>query len=959
MMDPERWQRVKQVLATALELDPTERQVYLDQSYAEDASLRADLEPLVAQERRLSDRFLDGSDLAVAAATLLPADEAYWVGRRVGPYKVVEQVGAGGMGEVYRAVRADDQYQKEVALKFVRAGQYSGDIFARFKNERQILAGLDHPNIAKLLDGGATEEGVPYLVMELIEGRPITEYCNAHELSVTERLKLFLQVCSAAHYAHQRLIIHRDIKPGNILVTPGGIPKLLDFGIAKILEADSQTPLYEATLTNFRVLTPSYASPEQITGEPMTTASDVYSLGVVLYELLTGVSPYAPANTSPQEIAQAVCEREPQKPSLAVKPSPRNHRQGKLANQPRAVPAISSDKLRKQLGGDLDNIVLMSLRKEPSRRYASVNDLQEDIRRHLENIPVIARNDTVLYRATKFVARHKPGVASAVVVALVLIAGIIVNMREARIAQRRFNDVRALANSLIFDVHDSVKDLPGSTPARKIIVDRALQYLNVLAQESSGDLGLQRELATAYERVGSVQGDYLENNLGDSEGTLASYKKALALRKQINAASSDWNDCIALAQGYRLVAHQLWANGDPRGARDPIERAIAVSTAVNKEHPNNWKALNELGFDYEVSGRIGYPGENTADQKIVEDYRRSLAVDEMLLQMKPNDVPTLHGYAVDLSSIGNKLESAKPQEALKNYEKALEIDKKLTQLSPDTRYQRGVAMGYGSIASVYDDIGDYPHALENNLKDLSIYQEMVRADSKNALLRQGLAITYMNTAASSARTGQIPLAVDYSNRALEIMRPLASAASKTAFQQYVLAAMLNIRGTILTAANQPDAAISEIEHGRAIYESLSQAGTANRANVAASNVKLGEASAKAGHDQKAADFFHEAVLIAEPLISTAPANLDALYATADAYFGLGDLEMKAARQPGLGVKKRQSYLTEAQSWYQLSLSTWHRIEHPNHTAPNSFQAGDPAVVAKKLKLVEAALISAH
>jgi non-specific serine/threonine protein kinase/serine/threonine-protein kinase len=958
MMDPERWQRVKQVLATALELGPAERESYLEQSYAEDASLRADLEPLVAVERRLSDKFLDGSDLAVAAATLLPPDEAYWIGRRVGPYKVVEQVGAGGMGEVYRAVRADDQYQKEVALKFVRAGQYSGDIFARFKNERQILAGLDHPNIAKLLDGGATDDGTPYLVMELIEGRPITEYCNVHELSVTERLKLFLQVCSAAHYAHQRLIIHRDIKPGNILVTPGGTPKLLDFGIAKILEPDSQVPLSEATLTNFRVLTPSYASPEQITGQPMTTASDVYSLGVVLYELLTGVSPYAPANTSPQEIAQAVCEREPQKPSFAVKSSPPN-REETLDHQSRALPAISGEKLRKQLSGDLDNIVLMSLRKEPSRRYASVNDLQEDIRRHLENIPVIARNDTVLYRATKFVARHKPGVAAALAFALVLIAGIIITMREARIAQRRFNDVRALANSLIFDVHDSVKDLPGSTPARKIIVDRALQYLNVLARESAGDVGLQRELATAYERVGSVQGDYLENNLGDSEGTLASYNKALALRKQINADSSDWNDRLALVQGYRLVAHQLWANGDPRGARDPIERAIAVAEAMNKEQPNNSKILHELGFDYEVSGRIGYPGERLSDQKIIEDYRRALAVDEISLKINPDDIPTLHGYAMDLSDIGGMLEAAKPQEALKNYEKALEIDQKLMQLSPDLRYQRGVAISYGSVASVYDDMGDYPRAVENNLKDLSIYQDMVRADSKNVLLRQGLAITYMNTGASCVRAGQIPLAMDYSNRALEMMRPIASAASKTAFQQHIFAAMLVIRGTILTAANQPDAAITEIELGRAVYESLYKAGTANRVNVAASNVKLGEASAKAGHDQKAADSFHEAVLIAEPLISTDPADLDALYATADAYSGLGDLDMKAARQPGLAAQKRQLYFTQAQSWYQLSLSTWGRIEHPNRTAPNSFQVGDPTVVAKNLKLAEAALATSH
>lgn len=949
-MTPERWQQVKQVLATVLELAPDERAAYLDRSYATDASLRADIEPLVASEQRLRREFLEQADFAAAARTI-PTGAMSWVGRRVGSYKVGEQIGEGGMGEVYRAFRADDQYRKEVALKFVRAGQFGSSVFARFKNERQILAGLDHPNLAKLLDGGATEEGIPYLVMELIEGRPITEYCATKDLPLRQRLQLFLQVCAGVHYAHQHLIIHRDIKPQNILVTSDGIPKLLDFGIAKILEADSGDSLPDPTLTGFRALTPRYASPEQIKGEAMTTATDVYSLGVVLYELLTGLSPYELANVSSQDLSRIVCEKETQKPSLAVV---RTQRSGSLAFR-----EISPEKLRKQLSGDLDNILLMALRKEPSRRYASVKDLQEDIRRHLESIPVIARNDTVWYRATKFVARHKAGVAATTVVVLILIAGIVITIRAERLAKRRFDDVRALANSLIFDVHDSVKDLPGSTPARKIIVDRALKYLNVLATESGGDLGLQRELATAYERVGSVQGDYLENNLGDFEGTLASYKKALELRKQISAASNDWNDRLALAQGYRLVAHQLWANGDPRGARDPIGRATAVSEAINQEQPNNWKVLNELGFDYEVSGRIGYPGDDSAHQKVIEDYRRSLAVDEILLKIRPDDVPTLHGYATDLSNVGSLLEGSDPREALTNYEKGLEIDRKLTQLATDVSYQRSVAIAYGSIASVYDDLGDYARSVENNLKDLAIYQDLVRTDPKNALLRQGLAISYANTAASCVRAGQIALAKEDSNRALEIMQPLVSSGPQNTFPQYVLAAILVVRGTILTAANEPEAAKTELEHARSIYESRYQAGTATQVNVAATDVKLGEAVAKAGQDQDAADYFHQALRIVEPLIPAVSIDLDALYAAADAYTGLGELSMKAARRPGLPAERRKSLWTEAKSWFLLSQSTWRRIEHPNHTAPNFFQAGDPAVVAKELKLTESALSSLH
>ena len=954
-MDAARWQRVKQVLATALELDPADRRAYLNQSYSEDASLRDDVEPLVAAGQSIGDEFLAASDLASVAATVIPADETYWVGRRVGPYKVVEQIGAGGMGEVYRAVRVDDQYKKEVALKFVRGGQYSQEIFARFKNERQILASLDHPNLAKLLDGGTTEEGMPYFVMELIEGEPITEYCDANALSVAERLKLFLQVCTAVHYAHQHLVIHRDIKPGNILVSDG-VPKLLDFGTAKLLESGQEVFGRDMTLTDFRILTPRYASPEQIKGEAITTASDVYSLGVVLYELLTGVSPYETADPSLQEFAKAACEREAPKPSTAVvrRAAERERAQRDQRNEFRAIPA---EKLRRQLSGDIDNIVSMCLRKEPLRRYASVNDLQEDIRRHLENVPVIARNDAVLYRASKFVLRHKAGVAAAAAVLLILIAGIVVTIHEARIAKRRFDDVRALANSLIFDVHDSVRDLPGSTPARKIIVDRALQYLNVLARESGGDLGLQRELATAYERVGSVQGDYLESNLGDAQGTLDSYRKALELRKQISASSKDWNDRLALAQAYRLVAHQLWANGDPKAARDPIERAIAVSQEIDKAQPSNVKILHELGFEYEVSGRIGYPGERLANQKIIADYRHALAVDEITMKIQPDDVSTLHAYSMDVADIGGMLESVNPAEALTDYEKFLEINQRLAQLSTDVRYKRSVAIAYGSMASVYDDIGDYPKAVENNLKDLAIYQDLVRVDSKNALLQQGLAITYINTGASCARAGKITLALEYSNRGLEIMRSLVSSASKNAFQQGIYAAMLVAHGTILTIANRPEIAISEIEHGRSIYEELFKAGAGNHENVAAADLKLGEAAAKAGHEQKAASYFHEALSIAEPMIATEPADLDALYAAADSYSGLGELSARSAQRRRLKTETRKSHWTEARTYFQLSLNTWHRIEHPNHTAPNSFQAGDPAIVARELKQADTALAS--
>ena len=511
---------------------------------------------------------------------------------------------------------------------------------------------------------------------------------------------------------------------------------------------------------------------------------------------------------------------------------------------------------------------------------------------------------------------------------------------------------------MIFDVHDSIKDLPGSTPARKIIVDRALQYLNLLAQESNGDVGLQRELAAAYEKVGTVQGDYLENNLGDPQGTLASYQKALEIRKQIDARSRDWNDHLALAQSYRLVGHQQWANGDLHGSRELIDRSIAISEKLNEADPENSKILYELASDYGVSARLGYPEDRWGRQKIVQDYHHVLEIDEILLKLKPDDVTTLHSYAVDLINSGVVLEGADPQAALANYQKALVIDRKVWQISPDVPHQRHIAIDYGSIASVFDDIGDYSRAVDYDLKDLAIYQDLTRADPKNALLQQGLAIAYSNTAAASLRAGQIALALDYSNKSVDIMRTLVASAPKKAYQQGKFASVLAARATILISVNQSEAAIADFETARSIFESRNMEGaTYKRINVAACDVKIGEAALRDQKDQVAADSYHQALTIVEPLISAESADLDVLYVAADAYSGLGDVSMKKARQPGQTTDQKKSNWSEARSCYRLSLNTWRRIDHPNHTAPNSFQVGDPVKVRRQLESVENKLSS--
>jgi eukaryotic-like serine/threonine-protein kinase len=505
-MSTERWQQLEDLFHAALDRAPADREAFVVGACGGDAGLRQEVERLLHADEQAS-RFVAqaAADVQRVAATV-PAD-----GRQIGAYRIVRELGRGGMGTVYLGERADAQFQMRVAIKVIKRGMDTDAVLQRFRHERQILAGLEHSNIARLLDGGTTGEGVPYFVMEYVDGQPIDEYCRAHRLPIGERLELFRQVCAAVAYAHQNLVVHRDIKPTNILVTSERVPKLLDFGIAKLLAADGGD-ITVATEFGRHAMTPQYASPEQLRGERVTTVSDVYALGVLLYELLTGSRPYEVTHKSPDDIPQIVADTE------VVKPS--------------AMAARRDDHgTSRRLRGDLDTIVITAMRKDPAERYASVALFAEDVGRHIEGLPVVARGDSWTYRTGRFVRRRKLGVAAAAAIVITLIGGVIATSWQARVAtaeraraERRFNDVRKLANSVLFDYHDAIEELPGATPVRERLVTDALTYLDSLAAEASGDPALQRELAAAYDRVGSILGKPYAPNLGNGKGALESYQ---------------------------------------------------------------------------------------------------------------------------------------------------------------------------------------------------------------------------------------------------------------------------------------------------------------------------------------------------------------------------------------------------------------------------------------------------
>jgi tetratricopeptide (TPR) repeat protein len=708
-MSPERWQRIQELFDAANRLPPGERSHFLGERCGDDHALRQELERMLSSE----DSGVIHEIVQEAAASVEIRDE--WKGRRVGPYRIIDTIGHGGMGAVYRAARDDQSFDKQVAVKFLAVGTETPEALLRFRQERQILANLEHPNIARLIDGGDTEDGRPYIVLEYVQGEPITTYCRRRNLPPRARLDLFLRVCAAVEYAHRSLVIHRDLKPGNILVTGDGEPKLLDFGIAKLLN-----PAGDGTATMFQAMTPQYASPEQVTGGAVSTVTDVYALGVILYELMTGRYPYKIETSAPSEILRTVCHTEPGPPGLK---------------------------------NEIDHVILMAIRKEPERRYPSVESLSQDIRRYLEHYPVAARPDTIWYQARKYARRHRLALAVAATLVVSLGLGVLAERRQAQIARERFDLVRGLANRFVFDVYDSLVNVPAATEARRKVVETAKEYLDRLSLRAGQDAGFLADLSVAYDRLANVEGSMAsEGSQLHQEEAGRDFDRSLALIRK--AASLDPARRPALL-------FELWTVSNFQRNRRNLSRATAVSdeaialgTALAAAKDLTPDLLDKLAGVHLNAARV-YEDSGEPD-KMRDELEKSLSLYELLDTQRPT-AASKHRLELTLSDLADFYQGrGDTDQALALMSRALEYGVMCAKMEPQNRlYARSGARTRGEIAHLNYDV-EAPSLRELD-RSLTVWEQTIReleslaqTDPQDKLAQLTLAINLTESAITLA-----------------------------------------------------------------------------------------------------------------------------------------------------------------------------------------------------------------
>jgi len=692
--------------------------------------------------------------------------------RRIGAYELDRLVGRGGMGAVYLAHRADGQFEQQVAIKLIDL-PFVTDLFReRFRQERQILARLSHPNIARMLDGGVTEDGELYLVMEYVDGLPIHRYCGQHCLSTRERIALFKSVCTAVRFAHQNLVVHRDLKPDNIIVLEDGTPKLLDFGTAKLLTSMDTREEGDFTRQGFHSFTPQYASPEQVLGHAISTASDVYSLGVLLHLLATGVHPYELKEFTTGEMIRVICEEPPPRPSDK---------------------AVSG-----QLDSDIDAIVLKALRKEPEERYASVDLLIADVQAYLDGRAVAAHQGSFRYHAVKFARRNKVALAVSALLFVSLLAGTGGVMWQASVAnaqrrkaEARAEDLRKLSNSLLSEIDEAIQKLPGSTPAQKLLVGTVLEHLDRAAKDASGDPQMKLDLANAYIRLGNVQGNPYDQNIGDAQGALTSLDKALSIAKTLvdqqpgNAAAMH-----ALGWAQQSRSEVLFGMGRTGEAAAMMRSAAASYEKLANGPGAKVDALMDAATAYGGLGdELGQSGTASLSDPVaaLAAFRKSLELDERIVQLDPGFSRALRGIAISHLKIGNIESERDPGAALLDYRDAI---KGMNALPEESRKgfpsQRILANLLSKNGLALKEVGRYQEALSYFEQAKAIDRPFLTADPNDTRAENDLLAILENEAQCFEDRAQGVFTEERADRSADAASALKSLSEARAFAEHLL-----------------------------------------------------------------------------------------------------------------------------------------------------------------------------
>ena len=804
----DRWQQVKEILHSASDLPKAEREAFVVNASAGD-------EELIAEVKSLLSSFDESADFLEDAPVQLGGFGDSLEGRRVGEYCIESLIAKGGMGSVYLAQKEMDGVPMKVALKVIRFAGSHDYLARRFRLERQILARLTHENILRLLDGGVTAEGLPYIVTEYLDAQNLEQWLSTQP-TLSMRLKVFQGICDGVAYAHRNLIVHGDIKPSNILITRDGVPKLVDFGIARLLskQEDSDPEGGQLTITMTPALTPWWASPEQLRGEPLTIESDCYELGRILFFLLTDQKPFDFAGLGSQQILEKLKREQPPKPS-----------------------SITGDA---RLAGDLDNITLKALEYELGHRYRSVDALADDIERHLALRPVLARRQTRGYRLQKFFLRNKGLVSMASVASIALILSIgaaLYQARQARLSyensRQRFEQLRTLANSLIFETDEALVGLQGATKVRMRLVRSSLGYLDELAKQDTTDPQLKEDLAAAYEKIGEIQGGNGFLNLGQTNEALASFRKSEALReairKEAQAAPSFLAASNNLARIYARISGALRDVGDIEGGLAYERKALGIRQALFEGAPDNLTFKRALASSLTtLSGSLSQVGDYPG---VMETRREALKMHEEIVASNPKEASDLRSLALALARLGSiEMHENRLKESLEHYKRALDIDLGILERNPThVPYLLSSGWSYNNYGVILVKLGRADEALGHFAKARKLYESVSFADDRDVRSKTLLESCRIRTAQALLSLGRNTEALGFVQTALSGRQKLAALNRASAGVQGEVAEAHAALGNVYAALRQPDKARSEYQTAQDMLEAIIRS---NRGNAA-------------------------------------------------------------------------------------------------------------------------------